>query len=61
MGKRGVRLASWTNGKQKMAVRTCWCMISFAIDSMGAVDDACAGDGLAGEGGRAIGSSISEV
>jgi len=36
-------------------------MISFAIDSMGAADEACVGDGLVGEGGRAMRSSISEM
>ena len=36
-------------------------MISFAIDSMGAADDACVGDDLVGEGGRAMRSSISEM
>jgi len=29
--------------------------------SMGAADEACVGDGLVGEGGRAMGSSTSEV
>jgi len=28
-------------------------MISFAIDSVGATGDVCAGDGLVGEGGKA--------
>jgi len=36
-------------------------MTSFAIDSMGVVDEACVGDGLVGEGGRAMRSSISEM
>lgn len=35
-------------------------MIGFAIDSMGAVDDACVGDGVVGESGRAMGSIFSE-
>ena len=38
---------------------TCKCMISFATDSVGAVDDACVG-GLVGEGGSATKSSVSE-
>ena len=49
------------NGKRKETIRTCRCIISFAIDSMGAADDACVGDGLVGEGGRAVRSSISEM
>jgi hypothetical protein len=31
------------------------------IDSVGATDDACVGDGLVGEVGRAMRSSISEM
>ncbi len=49
------------NGKRKQAIRTCRCMISFAIDSMGAADDGCVGDGLVGEGGRTMRSSVSEM
>ena len=41
-------------------IRTCRCMISFAIDSMGAAD-ACVGVGLVGEGGRARRSSVREI
>jgi len=36
-------------------------MSSFAIDSMGAADEARVGDGLVGEGGTAMRSSISEI
>jgi len=36
-------------------------MISFAIDSMGAADDTCVGDGFVREGSRAMGLSISEM
>jgi hypothetical protein len=36
-------------------------MINFVIISVGAVDDACADDGLVGEGGRAMGLSISDI
>src|SRR5882757_7908914 len=49
------------NGKRKKAIRTCRCIISFAIDSMGAADDAGVGDVPVGEGGRAMRSSISEM
>ena len=49
------------NGKRKETIRTCRCIISFAMDSMGAADDACVGDGLVGEEGRAMRSSISEM
>ena len=47
------------NGKRKETIRTCRCIISFAMDSMGAADDACVGDELVGEGGRAMRLSIS--
>ena len=49
------------NRKRRKTIRTCRCVISFAIDSMGAADDACVGDDLVGEGGRAMRSSISEM
>ena len=48
----------FTNGKRKKAIRTCRCMISFAIDSVGAAGDVCAGDGLVGEGGRAMSGRV---
>ena len=47
------------NGERKETIRTCRCIISFAIDSMGAAGDACVGDALVGEGGRAMKLSIS--
>ena len=41
--------------EQKVVIRTCLCMISFTIDSIGATYGACVGDdGLVGEGGRAM-------
>ena len=48
-------------GKQERVIRTCRCIISFAIDSMGAADDAGVGDGLVGEGGKAMRSSVNEM
>jgi len=50
-----------TDGKRKKAIRTRRCMLSFAIGSVIAVDGACVGDGLVGEGGRTMRSSISEM
>jgi len=47
-----------TNGKRKKAIHICRSMISFTIDSMGAANKACVGDGLVGEGGRATRSSL---
>ena len=38
---------------------TCWYMLSFAIDIIGAAD-ACGGVGLVGEGCRAMRSSVGE-
>jgi hypothetical protein len=61
MRKRDVMGTKLTNGKRKQAIRTCRCMINFAIDSMGAADDAYVCDGLVGEGGRTMRSSISEM
>ena len=49
------------NGKRRKTIRTCRCIISFAIDSMGAAGDGCVGDGLVGEGGTAMRLSISEM
>ena len=41
--------------EQKAVIRTCQCMTSFTIDSIGATYDACVGDdGLVGEGGRTM-------
>ena len=50
--------AKFTNGKRKKAIRTCRCIMSFAIDSVGAAGDVCAGDGLVGEGGRAMSGRV---
>ena len=41
-------------------IRTCRCIISFAMDSIGAVGGAFMGLGLVDEGGRATRSSVSE-
>ena len=61
MRTRDLRWAKWTNGKRKKAIRTCRCIISFAIDGIGAADGACVGDGPVGEGGTTVRSSISGV
>jgi hypothetical protein len=45
-------------GKRKKVICKCWCMKSFAIDSIGAAGDACVGDGVVGEAGRAMRSSV---
>jgi hypothetical protein len=42
-------------------MRTCPCMISFAIDSTGAADGAYVCDGLVGVDGRTMRSSISQM
>ena len=47
--------------ERKKAIRTCWCMIGFAIDSIGATNGACVGGGLVGEVDMAMRSSVSEM
>ena len=61
MRKRDVMWAKLTNEKRKKATRTCRCMISIDINSMSAVDGACVGDGLVGEGGTAMRSSVTKM
>jgi len=46
-----------TNRKRKKAIRTCRCMVSFSIDSMGAADGACVGCGLVSDGLIIVGKS----
>jgi len=48
MRKRDVMRAKWTNEKRKKPIRACRCMIGFAIDSVGAADEVCVGEGLVG-------------
>ena len=52
------KCAIWTRKEGEM--RLYRCMISLAVDSIGAVDDACVSVGLVGDGGRATRSSVSE-
>jgi hypothetical protein len=46
------------DGRRTKAMCKCRCIISFAIDSVGAADNACVGDGVVGEASRATGSSV---
>ena len=52
------QMPGWRRGQGK--IRTCRCMISFAMDSMGAADGTCVGVGLVGEGSSAASLRVSE-